>query len=42
MSERSDLGLGVVELAASVVPIRGFGGICMVDMLVGDPLPRIC
>ena len=28
--------------AASVVLVTGFGGTRMVDMLVGDPLPRIC
>ncbi|MEJ6013562.1 hydrogenase expression/formation protein HypE [Corynebacterium sp. H127] len=30
------------EPAASVVLVTGFGGTRMVDMLVGDPLPRIC
>ena len=30
------------EPAGSVVLVTGFGGTRMVDMLVGDPLPRIC
>lgn len=30
------------EPAASVVLVTAFGGTRMVDMLVGDPLPRIC
>ncbi|MEO6990689.1 MAG: hydrogenase expression/formation protein HypE [Candidatus Baltobacteraceae bacterium] len=30
------------EPAGSVVGINGYGGARMVDMLVGDPLPRIC
>ncbi|MDY6049731.1 MAG: hydrogenase expression/formation protein HypE [Corynebacterium sp.] len=30
------------EPAESVVLVTGFGGTRMVDMLVGDPLPRIC
>lgn len=36
------VGRIVAELAASVVMVTGFGGTRMVDMLVGDPLPRIC
>ncbi len=36
------VGRIVVEPAASVVLVTGFGGTRMVDMLVGDPLPRIC
>lgn len=36
--------IGRVEATpeASVVLVTGFGGTRMVDMLVGDPLPRIC
>lgn len=30
------------EPAGAVVLVTGFGGTRMVDMLVGDPLPRIC
>ena len=40
--EAALVGRIVVEPAASVVLITGFGGTRMVDMLVGDPLPRIC
>lgn len=36
------IGRIVAEPAASVVLVTGFGGTRMVDMLVGDPLPRIC
>lgn len=36
------IGRIVAEPASSVVLITGFGGTRMVDMLVGDPLPRIC
>lgn len=36
------IGRVVAEPAASVVLVTGFGGTRMVDMLVGDPLPRIC
>lgn len=36
------IGRIVTEPAASVVLVTGFGGTRMVDMLVGDPLPRIC
>ena len=32
----------IVAERASVVLVTGFGGTRMVDMLVGDPLPRIC
>ncbi len=42
--QMSDVLVGriVEEPAASVVLVTGFGGTRMVDMLVGDPLPRIC
>lgn len=41
--EEADLvGRIVAEPAASVVMVTAFGGTRMVDMLVGDPLPRIC
>ncbi len=30
------------ELARMVVMHTQFGGTSMIDMLVGDPLPRIC
>lgn len=36
------IGHVVEQPAASVVLRTGFGGTRMVDMLVGDPLPRIC
>lgn len=36
------VGRVVAEPAESVVLVTGFGGTRMVDMLVGDPLPRIC
>ncbi len=36
------IGRMVAEPAAAVVLVTGFGGTRMVDMLVGDPLPRIC
>lgn len=36
------VGRIVEKPAASVVLLTGFGGTRMVDMLVGDPLPRIC
>lgn len=36
------VGRVVAQPAASVVLVTGFGGTRMVDMLVGDPLPRIC
>lgn len=40
--EARDIGSIEDEPAASVVLVTGFGGTRMVDMLVGDPLPRIC
>lgn len=40
--EAAVIGRIVSEPAASVVLVTGFGGTRMVDMLVGDPLPRIC
>ena len=40
--EARDIGSIEQEPAASVVLVTGFGGTRMVDMLVGDPLPRIC
>ncbi|QNQ91027.1 hydrogenase expression/formation protein HypE [Corynebacterium poyangense] len=36
------IGRVVESPASQVVLITGFGGTRMVDMLVGDPLPRIC
>lgn len=36
------IGQIIPEPAKSVVLVTGFGGTRMVDMLVGDPLPRIC
>jgi hydrogenase expression/formation protein HypE len=36
------IGRIVAEPASSVVMVTAFGGTRMVDMLVGDPLPRIC
>lgn len=36
------IGTMVAEPAATVVLRTGFGGTRIVDMLVGDPLPRIC
>jgi len=36
------IGRIVTEPAQAVVMITAFGGTRMVDMLVGDPLPRIC
>lgn len=41
-SEAVSIGRIVEEPASSVVLTTGFGGTRMVDMLVGDPLPRIC
>lgn len=41
-SEARDIGSIEDEPVASVVLVTGFGGTRMVDMLVGDPLPRIC
>lgn len=40
--EAVSIGRIVEEPASSVVLTTGFGGTRMVDMLVGDPLPRIC
>lgn len=40
--EAGVVGRIVAEPAASVVMVTSFGGTRMVDMLVGDPLPRIC
>ena len=40
--EATLIGRIVAEPASSVVMVTGFGGTRMVDMLVGDPLPRIC
>lgn len=40
--EAALVGRIVLEPASSVVLVTGFGGTRMVDMLVGDPLPRIC
>lgn len=40
--EARDIGSIEQEPSASVVLVTGFGGTRMVDMLVGDPLPRIC
>jgi hydrogenase expression/formation protein HypE len=37
-----DIGEIVVEPASTVVLRTAFGGTRIVDMLVGDPLPRIC
>ncbi len=36
------IGKILTEPAASVMLVTGFGGTRMVDLLVGDPLPRIC
>ncbi|HVQ99931.1 MAG TPA: hydrogenase expression/formation protein HypE [Mycobacterium sp.] len=38
----ADVGEIVTEPAETVVLRTGFGGTRIVDMLVGDPLPRIC
>ncbi|MDN5860553.1 MAG: hydrogenase expression/formation protein HypE [Pseudonocardia sp.] len=38
----AEIGTIVAEPAATVVLRTGFGGTRIVDMLVGDPLPRIC
>ncbi|MCI6584201.1 MAG: hydrogenase expression/formation protein HypE [Mobiluncus porci] len=40
--EAALVGKIVAEPASAVVMVTGFGGTRMVDMLVGDPLPRIC
>lgn len=41
-TEAAVIGEIVAEPAATVVLRTGFGGTRIVDMLVGDPLPRIC
>jgi hydrogenase expression/formation protein HypE len=41
-SDAAQVGEIVTEPAESVVLRTGFGGTRIVDMLVGDPLPRIC
>jgi hydrogenase expression/formation protein HypE len=41
-ADAAEVGEIVTEPAESVVLRTGFGGTRMVDMLVGDPLPRIC
>lgn len=41
-SEARIIGKIVSAPANAVVLVTGFGGTRMVDMLVGDPLPRIC
>ncbi len=41
-AQAAEVGQIVAEPAESVVLRTGFGGTRIVDMLVGDPLPRIC
>lgn len=41
-SDATEVGYITEEPAATVVLRTGFGGTRIVDMLVGDPLPRIC
>src|SRR5574337_542606 len=41
-AEAAEVGQIIAEPTESVVVRTGFGGSRMVDMLVGDPLPRIC
>lgn len=41
-AEAADVGQIVTEPRESVLLRTGFGGTRIVDMLVGDPLPRIC
>jgi hydrogenase expression/formation protein HypE len=41
-AEAAEIGQIVAEPAETVVVRTGFGGTRIVDMLVGDPLPRIC
>src|SRR6516165_8561198 len=41
-ADAAEVGEIVTEPAESVVLRTGFGGTRIVDMLVGDPLPRIC
>jgi hydrogenase expression/formation protein HypE len=38
----AEIGEVLAEPAATVIVRTGFGGTRIVDMLVGDPLPRIC
>lgn len=40
--DAAEVGEITQEPAATVVVRTGFGGTRIVDMLVGDPLPRIC
>jgi hydrogenase expression/formation protein HypE len=40
--DATEIGQVIAEPAESVVVRTAFGGSRMVDMLVGDPLPRIC
>jgi hydrogenase expression/formation protein HypE len=41
-TDAAEVGEIVMEPAETVVLRTGFGGTRIVDMLVGDPLPRIC
>ena len=41
-AEAAEIGEIIEEPAETVVVRTGFGGTRIVDMLVGDPLPRIC
>lgn len=41
-SDAAEIGVVAEEPAATVVVRTGFGGTRILDMLVGDPLPRIC
>jgi hydrogenase expression/formation protein HypE len=41
-ADAAEIGQIVAEPAETVVVRTGFGGSRIVDMLVGDPLPRIC
>ena len=41
-ADAARIGEIVAEPQAIVVLLTGFGGTRIVDMLVGDPLPRIC
>jgi hydrogenase expression/formation protein HypE len=41
-AEAAEIGQIIAEPVESVVVRNVFGGSRMVDMLVGDPLPRIC
>lgn len=40
--EATNIGRVVSKPESSVVMVTAFGGTRMIDMLVGDPLPRIC